>query len=381
MRETGAVGGAEVERHVLVAVVDGVALAALQVLQQVVLHDGVLLNSAGVGAGGLASDAIADGKDVLELAVLQGVAVDIDHTGGIADAGVEEELVLTGRRVDVGTDEVLLDGLTRVDVLEDGDLGVGILADGLELPAEVKLDAALLALLHGDLVGVGEVVDELVGGPVLDLGASGSSAHHLVSAEQRLVVEGVEVATFTLVGDGGGVVDVVAALVDSTIVEVALEASLVVQLVHEHVVGVGALLELSEAWHELGGVVEAGAEDESLVGKGLAVGESDLVAARVELGNLGVLDLGPGVDHSGQGTGLHLKGLDVLMEDTKVGLGLHPHHLVRDHSDLQLVSAGVLLQVLGEGAAVGATDEDKIEVSARGVNRRLLLATAGKATR
>jgi hypothetical protein len=29
----------------------------------------------------------------------------------------------------------------------------------------------------------------------------------------------------------------------------------------------------------------------------------------------------------------------------------------------------------------GLTDEDKIEVSARGVNRRLLLATAGKATR
>jgi len=53
MGETGAIVSTKIERHVLVAVVDGVALLALEVLEDVVLHDGVLLDGTSVGTGGV----------------------------------------------------------------------------------------------------------------------------------------------------------------------------------------------------------------------------------------------------------------------------------------------------------------------------------------
>jgi hypothetical protein len=173
MREAGAVAGAEVEGHVSVSVVDGVALLAFEVLQNIVLHNGVLSDGTGVGTGGLAGDAITDGEDVVVLVVLLSVAVHVNHAFNVANARIKEELVLLGRGVHVSTLEILLDDLTGVYVLEHSDLGVGILTDAHELPSEENLDSTLVAFLKGDLVGVGELEDRLVRGPVLKSGTKG----------------------------------------------------------------------------------------------------------------------------------------------------------------------------------------------------------------
>ncbi len=355
VRETGAVGSAQVERHVLVSVVDGVALLALEELEDVVLHDGVLLDSTGVGAGGLARDAVTDGEDILVLVVLESVAVNVDHTSGVADTRIEQELVLTGRWVDVCADEVSFDGLTGVNVLEDGDLGVSLLTDAEELPAEVDLNATLGALLKSDLVGVGEAVDEFVGRPVLDLGSSGGGSEELVLTHEGLVVERVEVSSLTLVGGSGRVVDVVTSTEHPVVVEVAHEAVFVVELVNEHVVFLVALIEFREAIDELAGVVETGTEDESLVAELLAVSEGKLVGAWVKLGDLSDFDLGPVLDHGGESTSLHLQRLDVTLENTEVSLGLDPDGVLGDHSDLQVSSSLVLLKEFSESTTVGAT--------------------------
>ena len=151
--------------------------------------------------------------------------------------------MLLGRGVDVCTLEVLLDGLTSVDVLEHSDLDVGVLTDAHELPSEEDLDSALVAFLKSNLVGVRELEDRLVRGPVLQPGASGGGADKLVSAEDRLVVQGVEVRTLALVGDSRRVVDVVAATVHPSVVKVALNAGLVIELMHEDVVGLVTLVE------------------------------------------------------------------------------------------------------------------------------------------
>ena len=234
--ETGSVVSAEVSGHILVAVIDGVSLLALEVLEHVVLHDGVLVDGTSVSAGSFAGDAVTDGKDILIFAVLKGVAVDIDLTLGIANTSVEKELVLARRRVDGGTDEVLLNSLTSVDVSENGNLAGSVFADGQKLPSEIALNTALSALLESDLVSVRERVDELVGSPVLNASTSSGTVNELILAQDRLVVKRVEVSALALVGNGGRVVDIVAAGMVPSVVEVARKTLLLIKLVDEDIV-------------------------------------------------------------------------------------------------------------------------------------------------
>ena len=84
--ETSAIGVAHPEWHVLVAVIDSVALFALKEAQHVVLDDGMLMDRARVRACRLSTDAVTDSKDIFELVVLKGVAVDIDHAIPVTDA-------------------------------------------------------------------------------------------------------------------------------------------------------------------------------------------------------------------------------------------------------------------------------------------------------
>lgn len=77
--ESSTVSAAKPEWHVLVAVIDGVALLTLEEAQHVVLDDRVLMDATGVRASRLSADAVADSENILELVVLQGVAVDVDH--------------------------------------------------------------------------------------------------------------------------------------------------------------------------------------------------------------------------------------------------------------------------------------------------------------
>ena len=290
VRESGAIGVAQPEWHVLVSIVDGVALLTLEELENVVLDDWVLVDGTSVGTGGLAADAVADGEDILVSVVLQGVAVDIDLAGGIADARVEDELVLLAGWVDVGVGEVMLHGLTSVDVLEGGDVSAVLLADLEELPAEVDLDASLLALFEGDLVGVWESVDELVGCPVLNLGALGGHVDKLVLAEEGLIVQSVEVGSLTLVGDGGRVADVAAGHVVGSVVVVTGEAGLLVDLMDVDVVVLGAVIVVTETLDVVQGMIEASADHESLVGHLLTILKGDGVAIWVQLGDILLLD-------------------------------------------------------------------------------------------
>ena len=174
-------------------------------------------------------------------------------------------------------------------------------------------------------------------------------------AVEPFVVQGVEVGALALVGHGGRVADVVAALVVVAIVVVARKAILVVDLVDEDVVGLGTGIVLGQTFNVVHRVVEAGADHEGLVAELFAVLEGELAGIWVELGDLGLLDLGPVIDHGLGVLGVALEGLHVSLDNTEVALWLHPNKLVGHESHLQLVSAGVLLQVFDHGSRVGAT--------------------------
>ena len=93
----------------------------------------------------------------------------------------------------------------------------------------------------------------------------------------------------------------------------------------EDTIGIFTLVELRESFNVFAGVLETSAKNEGLVGPLFAIGEGDLVSLRVKVSHGCVaLNSRPGVDHGGQRSGLHLERLDVLMEDTKVGLRLYP---------------------------------------------------------
>ena len=124
----------------------------------------------------------------------------------------------------------------------------------------------------------------------------------------------------------------------------------------EYAIGVGTLVKLGETFDGLARVFETSAENEGLVAPLLAVGEGDLVVGRIEISHGCVaLNSGPGVNHGGQRSCLHLQGLDVLMEDAEVGLRLYPDSVLRYDADLEFIGTLVCLEVLGEGTTVGAT--------------------------
>ena len=86
VREASTICSTKIGRHVLVAIVDSVTLLTMEVLENVMLYDGVLLDGASVGARRLTRDAVADGENVLVLAVLQRVAIHVNHALSIANA-------------------------------------------------------------------------------------------------------------------------------------------------------------------------------------------------------------------------------------------------------------------------------------------------------
>jgi len=86
------------------------------------------MNSASIGTGGRTRDAVTDREDVLIPSVLVSIAVNFNLALRVTNAGVKEELVLSGGGVDTGPNEVLFDGFTGVYVLEHSNFGLSFLA-------------------------------------------------------------------------------------------------------------------------------------------------------------------------------------------------------------------------------------------------------------
>ena len=263
--------------------------------------------------------------------------------------------MLPARWVNVGLNEVLLVDLTGVDILEGGDLGVGILAHLHELPSEIDLDSTLGALLKSNLIGVWEVVDELVGRPELNSAARSSGGHEFVLAEKGLEVEGIEVRAFTLVRSGWRVANVGAAAVEVAVVVVTDDSLLLVELVHVRAIVLLSLIELRESLNIFTAVIEASADDKGLVAELFAVAEVQFIGIWVQLLNSCLLNARPWINHGLRTLSLRLEILDVGVQNTEVSLRLKPNEIVRNEGHLEFVGTWVGLHVFDQGSGVGAT--------------------------
>ena len=356
VREASRLGHRQIKREERVAVVDGIHLLAVQVLQNVVLDHWVLSLRSVVGSSQLTSNTVTERKDVFITLMLESVFVDIDESERVTKARVHDQILRLAGWVDASGEERLLDDLSRVDIAEDCDFLLVLVLLNLEhFPAEADINAALVALVQGDFVGVRELVDLLVGGVILNASTSRRSLVHLVHSQERLVVERVEVRTLTLVWELGGVADEVTCLVLPSGPVVLADAFLVVKGVDEDVLSLVALRELLEALDVFQLVVEASSQHKSLVGEGLAVVQADLVVVSIDLGGVNTeLSLAPVVNLGLNTAGFHLERFHVGVKDWEVEGGLQVQVLWGDKRDFQVVAVFVLLDELGQGGCVDA---------------------------
>jgi len=265
--EAGGVVLTQDQRHEGVSVVDSVSVLAFHVLENVVLNNGVLGHSSILSRGSTSSGAVTESEDILESFVLKSVLVNINETLIIEEASAQKLLLGIAGRVDVSGEEVLLNNLTTVNILEDGNLLVVLVLVNLNhFPSEHNIDASFVALVQSNLVGVRESEDFLVGGPELDLGISGSSADHFVLSHEMLVVESIEVATLTLVWELRGIADhVTVGVVPSMVVVRVSNSLLVVESMKENSILEWVLRKLSKSLDLINILIETGTENKSFV--------------------------------------------------------------------------------------------------------------------
>jgi hypothetical protein len=237
VREACGVGVSEPLGEVGVSVVDAGAVFALEELNQVILDDRDLAHGSVLRASRFTSDAITKCENVLVLVVLESVSVDINATGSVTQSCFAEPLVGRALRVNVGLGKVLLDHLACINVSENGDLLVDLVEFNFEhFPSEHHINLALVAFVQGDLIGIWESVDELVGSPDLDFSVGRVPSMHGVLSHEMLVIEGHEVTAFTLVWHCGRVADHVAMVVVDTMPVVPVNSVFVINGVNENLV-------------------------------------------------------------------------------------------------------------------------------------------------
>lgn len=270
VRESSALRVTEVHGHVGVSIVDGVAVSSLEVVQDVVLHNGGLSHSSSVGTGSLSSNAISEGEDVLVVLVLHSVFVDVNSTVRVTKVrDVRKDFVGSGRRVNHSSEERFLNDFVSVNVSEDSDFLTRFSSlDFSHFPSEHNIDVTLSTLVKSDLISIREFIDVLVGSPVLHASRIGGTSVHLVLSHEVLVVKGIEVRTLTLVRGSGRVADEISSRVEPSAPVVSADSIFVRE--HVDIDSVRLIIFISQFLKTLNsvhGVVETGSHDEGFVGE------------------------------------------------------------------------------------------------------------------
>jgi hypothetical protein len=257
MLEVSGIRMAEIEGQESVTIIDTIKFTTLQELPDVVLNNWSLVDGGSLSSGGIDTNAVTEGKDVLEALVLKSVWININNTLIIGDLRVEQLLVRLARRIDHSCEEVFLNDLISVNIAESCNLLSVLVGVNLDhLPPEEDINTSFLALFEGNLIGVGELVDLLVRSPVLNAGVLSSTSLKDVLAEEVFVVESIEVGSFALVREFRGIADKITVGVVPAVIVVVINTLLDVDSVNEHI-ALGITLVIGEAFNEVNLVIEA----------------------------------------------------------------------------------------------------------------------------
>jgi hypothetical protein len=385
VREGCAVRVTEVHGHVGVTVPNGVTVLSVEVVQNVVFDDRLLGHGGSLSSCGVSSNAISESKDVLVVLVLESVLVNINSTVGVTEVGdILEDLVGLGRRGDHGAEERLLDLFVGIDVSENGDLlsSFGSL-DFDHFPSEHNLNVSLGALFESDIVSVRELINVLVGSPVHHASRSRRASVHLILSHEVLVVESVEVRSFSLVRSSGRVADKISSRVEPSSPVVSADSLFAREHVYvDSVFLINFISHFSETLNGFHGVLEAGSHNERFVSEFLTVFKNKRVRVSVDLGDrVGDFQLGPFVNASLDSVRLSLLLVEMSVEDGEVVNRFNELTFSGDESHLQVGRIIMLLKMLGERSTVDSTHEHDIIISALRIDIGLGGATTSESTR
>lgn len=238
----------------------------MQEIQHIVLNNSILSDSCMLRPGQISTDAVSESEDVLVLIVLQCVFIHIYQAVRIAKTRVSNHSLWFAWRIDVAIEKCLLEDLACVDIAEDRNLLMGVVFLDLDhFPAKADINTALVALIQGNLVGVREPVDLLVGCVVLDSGAVRGCLLQLIHPEVALVVKCVEVSALSFVWEVGGVADEIASSVHPAIPVVLVESLLVVEPVQEDAFAVFAVRVVAQTFDSIQVVFKASCKHKGFV--------------------------------------------------------------------------------------------------------------------
>jgi len=333
-----------------------------------------LVDSSSLGPGGINTNAISECEDVLITLVLEGIWVNIDDTFGIGNAGGNKLLMRLARRINNTSEEVLLNNLTWVDVAESGDLLSILVVSNLgHFPSEEDLDSSLLAFLESNLVGIGELIDLLVGSPELDAGILGGTSLKNILAKEVLVVKSIEIRALSLIGESRWVADHVTVSVVPSVIVVVINSFLVINSVNEDVAE-GIVGEFGETFNVFNLMLETSCQHKCLICILSAIAKLQLVLVGLELGYLGeCVHARPGLDLGRDSCALKFKFSDVTVGNTKIWLRQHKARSLSYEG--HLVVNSVALQELDKCSRVHATYEYNVEIGVGSRHVRLLLGT------
>lgn len=214
----------------------------------------------------------------------------------------------------------------------------------------------------------------------MDLCVLSGSANKLVLSQEVLIVESVEVATFTLVWELGGIADhVTVGVVPSVVVVRIGDSLLMIESMKENSVLEWVLRKLFKSLDLINVLIETGTKNKSFIVVFLTVLKLELVVLGVELGDLvKSINLGPTLNLSGDGSSFQIKISHVTVGYSEVSVGLNETGSRSNNS--HLVITLLLLNKLKERGCVDSTDENNIKISGGRVDVSLLGTTASEAT-
>ena len=248
-------------------------------------------------------------------------------------------------------EDVLLGG-AGVYVLEVADLfALGVVLDFCELPPEMHIDSSLLALLESNFVGVGELVDPLVGREVGDSSGGAGKTLNLILSQERFVVKCPEISSLALVGSLWRVAEHVSVSVVPAVVVVLAAPVLVIEDVHVAVFLLWQFLQILQTLNFIVSVIEAWSNHQGFVGVLSAIGENNLILVGLVLDDFGAnISSGPGIDLGADGAGFQLSFIDVTVAHTKVGSGHELFDISSDQGHLVVDTLG--LHELSDGSHI-----------------------------
>lgn len=235
----------KIEWHPCVSIIDSIELFALQIVYYVMFNNGILVLSCYLSSCSLDVDTVAESENVFESLVLQGVLIHVDETSFVGDASIYKFFLGFAGWVDNARHEILLKGFTGINVSECNNLFTNlILVDLDHFPTKVDINSSLLALLKNDLISIRELIDFLIGCPELNSSILSSSSLDLILSQEVLVIQSVEVGTFTLVGELWRVDEHVSICVVPTVIIISLNSLLVINSVNEDLVFASVLFKV-----------------------------------------------------------------------------------------------------------------------------------------